>query len=657
MIGPLPKSSFPPVFRLALLVCSLVTWGLVFSCSGASAASSGVLAWGTNGTGELGDGTNTGPEDCYPGFPAPCSLVPVPVSGLSGAQSVAAGATSNLALLSGGTVVSWGDNSYGQLGDGTTNGPETCESGDGQRGFPCSTVPVAVSGLDEVVAIAASTDYSLALLKDGTVMAWGSNVYGHLGNKVDSNSDMPIAIGGLSEVTAIAAASTYSLALLKNGTVMAWGSNDYGQLGDGTTTLSVVPVTVSGLSEVAAIAAGGETSFALLKDGTVMAWGANNVGQLGDGTSTGPETCAGTAACSRTPVAINGIDEATSIAAGSDPFEGPGLGLAVLKDGTVMAWGSNERGELGDGTETNSDMPVAVCAIGEQAPCAQHLSNVTAIAGGAGHNLALLADGMVVAWGSSYLGELGDGSQDVTPSHGIVGSDVPVVVDGLSEATAISAGGRLSFAFGTLALLPTVTGLDPGFGRTDGGTSVRITGTNFTGVTAVRFGSTAAGFTVDSETEITAVAPSGAGMEYVTLPGAILTPPGTVYVTVQTAAGTSPASASGDVFAYGALETEDPTGSGGDQSNESGGASTESEGLVFGLNTPISPIEQSITPKVLTRAQRLAQALKQCEKHKPKTKRVACEKRAHREYATAARKVSKQKRRNAPTGLRSRASQ
>ncbi len=139
-------------------------------------------------------------------------MVPVAVSGLSQAKSVAVGEGFELALLDDGTVVSWGGNSYGQLGDGTTNGPETCEANNGEGSFPCSTVPVAVSGLGEVVAIAAAADYSLALLKNGTVMAWGSNEYGHLDNKVDSNSDVPIAIGGLSEVVAITAARTHSLA-------------------------------------------------------------------------------------------------------------------------------------------------------------------------------------------------------------------------------------------------------------------------------------------------------------------------------------------------------------------------------------------------------------------------------------------------------------
>jgi hypothetical protein len=186
---------------------------------------------------------------------------------------------------------------------------------------------------------------------------------------------------------------------------------------------------------------------------------------------------------------------------------------------------------------------------------------------------------------------------------------------------------------------------------------VKVTGSNFTGVTAVRFGSTAASFTVDSETEITAVAPSGIGMEYVTLPGALVTPPGLVYVTVQTSAGTSPASASGDLFVYSPPETETPTGSGGDQLGGSGGASEGSSSSASGVPLLVSPLVKTVKPKALTSTQKLAIALKLCEKNKSKTKRTMCVRQARKRYATTARNVGKQKRHGATTGRRVRASQ
>lgn len=651
---------------LTLVQCSVLV-GMLALTGPASAASTGV-AWGGNAAGQLGDGTDTGPEGCTPGAGAngSCSLVPVAVGGLSEAKSIAAGGGHGLALLSDGTVMSWGSNGGGQLGAGeiiTTgpsseglyfqhvSGPEACGGAELWEAFPCSTTPVAIGGLSEVTQIAAGGDFSLALLKNGTVMAWGRDEAGVLGNLTTGMSTVPAAVGGLREVTQIAAGSDYALALLKDGTVMAWGGNEHGQLGDGSSTeYTDVPVAVSGLSEVTQVAAGGDNSLALLKDGTVMAWGANAAGQPGGGATTASDV----------PVAISAISEATAIAAGSSRFgDPPGRSLALLKNGTVMAWGENEEGELGDGTETNSDVPVAVCAVGEQAPCARDLSGVTAIAAGSGHTLALLTNGTVVAWGQSSHGQLGDGYENVV-NDATVGSDVPVPVDGLSEASAISAGGDFSLAIGALAPLPSVAKLQPESGPAGGGTSVTIRGSNFTGVSAVRFGSVPARFTVDSETEITAVLPPTTGA-YAKLPSnLVITPPGMVYVTVQTSAGTSPASTGGDLFFYGPAETATSTGSGAEQSGGLGAASSGSgaspgsgsSSSVLGVSALGHPAGGTIAPTVLTRAQKLAKALKRCNKDKSKSKaeRVACAKHARRKYAIAARKASKQKRRGATAG-------
>src|SRR5205807_9399049 len=157
-------------------------------------------------------------------------------------NAISAGGTHGVALLSNDTVTAWGENASGQLGDGTHTGPSACVY---RYGFPheeleevrpCSASPVAVTGLSGVSAIAAGGAHSLALMRNGTVMAWGNNGKGQLGDGSTTNSDVPFAVTGLSGVTAIAAGGGDSLALLSNGTVMAWGDNQYGQLGDGTTT-------------------------------------------------------------------------------------------------------------------------------------------------------------------------------------------------------------------------------------------------------------------------------------------------------------------------------------------------------------------------------------------------------------------------------------
>ena len=200
-------------------------------------------AWGDNGRGQLGTGT-----------PCVCDT-PVHVSSLSGVQDIDAGVHS-LALQDDGTVWAWGDNRFGQLGDGTTTQRNT---------------PVQVSGLSDVQAIAAGALHSLALKNDGTVWAWGRNDFGHLGDGTTNDlRTTPVQVSGLSGVQAIAGGDAHSLALKNDGTVWAWGFNVFGELGDGTTTQRTTPVQVSGLSGVQDIDGGLEHSLAVASsDATV----------------------------------------------------------------------------------------------------------------------------------------------------------------------------------------------------------------------------------------------------------------------------------------------------------------------------------------------------------------------------------------------------
>ena len=146
--------------------------------------------------------------------------MPVLVNGLSDVRVVAAGDRFGLALLDNGTVMSWGSNGSGALGDGKSEAEQ-----------PYSSVPVQVSGLSGVIAIAARGAHALALLEDGTVMAWGANDRAQLGDGTTENRDAPVPAAGLTAVKALAAGSDFSLALLENGTVMAWGDDIEGQAG------------------------------------------------------------------------------------------------------------------------------------------------------------------------------------------------------------------------------------------------------------------------------------------------------------------------------------------------------------------------------------------------------------------------------------------
>jgi alpha-tubulin suppressor-like RCC1 family protein len=436
------------------------------------------------------------------------------------------------------SAVAWGENLYRQLGSGSPNA--------------LIDVPVEVSALKFVTAVAAGGLHSLALLANGTVVAWGDNENGQLGDGTTVLRETPVPVAGLSGVKAIAAGGEHSLALLSNGTVMAWGANASGQLGDGTTALKDEPVAVKGLSNVRAIAAGGEHSLALLSNGTVMAWGSDESGQLGNGKN----------GQSSVPVAVKSLTGAISIAAGDE------FSLAARTSGAVEAWGSNVQGQLGNSSvEETSNVPVPV----------EGLSGVTSVAAGARHALALLSTGTLKAWGEDAQGQLGNGvitAREESPvavsgvsgvqaiaaggndsaallSSGTIdawganhwgtlgdgasgeGSSLPVTVSGVAKASAVSVGGAHMLAYGEP--LPVVTGISPVSGPTSGGTTVTISGGNLAGATAVTFGSTeASSFTIESASTITATAPAGSG---------------TVDVRVTTPAGTS-AARSTDRFTY-----------------------------------------------------------------------------------------------------------
>ena len=276
-----------------------------------------------------------------------------------------------------------------------------------------------------------------------------------------------------------------------------------------------MPVAVKDLTGASAIAAGGEYSLALLGEGTVMAWGADEYGQLGNSaveTRGGGEEGEEEVRFSDVPVAVDGLSGVSAIAAGVRHS------LALLEGGTVMAWGADESGELGDGSIVRSEeAPVAVSG----------LAGVAQISAGGEHSMALLANGTVMTWGEDKYGELGDGLAGEP-------SDVPVAVGALREAKSIAAGGSHDLALSEP--IPTVTAISPTVGASEGGTTVKITGTNLEDVTAVHFGANSvAKFTIDSPTSITAVSPAGAL--------------GTVDVTVTVPAGTSPTGPA-DRFSY-----------------------------------------------------------------------------------------------------------
>ena len=358
---------------LALIAFAMPVWaenglivaGAFHSC--ALTTNGSVRCWGDNSSGELGVGTITQ------------RMAPVPVSGLgNGMQAIAAKGASTCALTAGGAVRCWGDNSHGQLGDGTTSRRLT---------------PVTVSSLGSgVQAIAAGNSHACALTTTGAVLCWGDNRHGQLGDGTTTERLTPVPVAGLgSGIHAIAAGGDHACALSTAGAVSCWGDNIAGQLGDGTTTQRHTPVPVSGAgSGVLEITLGYYHTCALSTAGAVSCWGYNGVGALGDGST-------GDANHNRlTPVPVIGLGSGVhEIAAGYEHT------CAVTTAGAMQCWGWNISGQLGDGTSTQRLTPVPVVGLS---------SGVKAIAGGVYHTCALITPDAVYCWGANGLMQLGDGT-------------------------------------------------------------------------------------------------------------------------------------------------------------------------------------------------------------------------------------------------------
>ncbi|MEV1122118.1 hypothetical protein AB0I91_44300 [Actinosynnema sp. NPDC049800] len=316
-------------------------------------------------------------------------------------------------LRADGTVVAWGKNDSGQLGNGWKAG-----NGGG------SAVPVRVLGLTGVTAIAAGQLTGYALREDRTVWAWGWNGTGQLGNGGTDDSSVAAPIPGLTDVVAIGSSWGTGYAVRADGTVWAWGFNSQGELGNGSSGgHSLVPVQVSGLTGVTAVSgdSGSDGVYALRGDGTVWAWGSNYYAQLGNGQPCEPS--GGGLCASRVPVRVSGLTGVTGIDAGRYN------GYALRGDGTVWAWGSSYGGVLGNGVACTDFSPACASAVPVQV---SNLSDVTQIASFGRGALALRAGGTVAGWGEDIFETL---ANDQTYTH----STVPVPVQGLSGATAIAA--------------------------------------------------------------------------------------------------------------------------------------------------------------------------------------------------------------------------
>ena len=335
-----------------------------------------VSCWGDNSVGPIGDGTTTDRS------------TPTQTSSLGTdrtAVAIAAGWGHTCVILDDGSVSCWGDNSDGQLGDGTTTDRLT-------------PTPTSSLGFGRTaVAIATGQYHTCVILDDGSVSCWGRNDNGRLGDGTTTDRLTPTQTSSLGidrTAVAIDLGNYHTCAILDDGSVSCWGQNIKGQLGDGTNTDRNTPTQISSLGTdrtAVSIAVGYRNTCVILDDGSVSCWGNNNYGQLGDGTTTNRNTPTQTSSLGtdRTAVAINaGIYQT----------------CAILDDGSVSCWGYNSDGQLGDGTNTLRNTPTQTSSLGTD-------RTAVAISAGGYHTCAILDDGYVSCWGGNGTGQLGDGTR------------------------------------------------------------------------------------------------------------------------------------------------------------------------------------------------------------------------------------------------------
>jgi alpha-tubulin suppressor-like RCC1 family protein len=301
--------------------------GGLFTC--ALRRSGSVWCWGSNGAGELGDGTRGGSHP-----------VPQRVPGIRDAIDLSAGDRHACVVLRNGGVRCWGVNFQGQIGDGTK---------------VRRLRRVAVETPSKAAAVSAGGGVTCALLVDATVACWGeNNIFGAVGDGGRRDRLVPTAVVGVSGATQVAAGASHACAAIEDGSVRCWGANSFGQVGSGRAGPGRyrLPVPVAGLDDVVAIAAGEWTTCAVDAAGAAWCWGLNQNGQLGSEL----------VERSASPLEVLGLTGAIDITTNA------GHSCSVTGDFEVWCWGSNDVGQLGRGEPVGpgfgSSVPVQVVGLG-----------------------------------------------------------------------------------------------------------------------------------------------------------------------------------------------------------------------------------------------------------------------------------------------------
>lgn len=325
--------------------------------------------------------------------------MPIPASAQSAIAAIEMGSGQSCALLDPGTVECWGNGFHGRLGDGTTTSRTTAAR-------------VTVSGggdLTNATQLSVGNDLGCVRRGDGTAWCWGGNGRGELGDGTTTDRTRAVQVlrsggGVLTDVVGVAAGLFVSCAWRTDGSAWCWGENSRGEVGDGTTkdrtkARQVVKANGTPLTGVVEMSTGGPFACARTSGGAAWCWGENDTGRLGDGTTIDRSHAVRVKQVGGT--LLGGV---TGIAAGALHA------CARLDDGSAWCWGQNAYGEVGDGTKTMRTLAVRVTKPGILPSVPVALSGVTAIAAGSGQSCAVVDDLTAWCWGSNDRGQVGDGT-------------------------------------------------------------------------------------------------------------------------------------------------------------------------------------------------------------------------------------------------------
>jgi alpha-tubulin suppressor-like RCC1 family protein len=337
--------------------------GYVHTCGVATGGAA--YCWGDDFVGQLGDGPAV--ADSYRPSPAP-------VAGGLRFSTISAGVWHTCGVTTAGAAYCWGDNFFGQLGDGTRVRRET---------------PGRVAGGLVFVAITAGSFHTCGVTTSGAAYCWGDNQNGQLGDETTDGRATPVPVAGAFRFTTVSAGHGHTCGVIRGGGVACWGDDSSGQLGDGAATIDQRPYRpyprrVSGV-RLARVSAGNVHTCGVTIAGEAYCWGYNVWGQLGEGT---------TIQRSR-PVRVTGGLRFATVDAGSY------FSCGLTTSGAAYCWGENRDGELGDGTTTARSTPVLVAAGGLR---------FSAVRPGWYHACGIASGSAAFCWGYNGHGQLGEGS-------------------------------------------------------------------------------------------------------------------------------------------------------------------------------------------------------------------------------------------------------